>query len=127
MKHKCSDRPWNIASKLCKVAQQYFKLNVLKMKMAASQCSAGVMFPCLHGQFATGRLMGMSLIFGTKKKKPQHYSLSLFLFLSSYTWFVPIKWMKTGVEQQQFWLSQKTGMATSAALLDEISLLRRTY
>ncbi|XP_010775422.1 aminopeptidase N [Notothenia coriiceps] len=26
----------------------------------------------------------------------------------SYTWFVPIKWMKTGVEQQQYWLLQKT-------------------
>uniref|UniRef100_A0A8D0AU66 Aminopeptidase n=1 Tax=Sander lucioperca TaxID=283035 RepID=A0A8D0AU66_SANLU len=26
----------------------------------------------------------------------------------NYTWFVPIKWMKTGVEQQQHWLLQKT-------------------
>ncbi|XP_058485238.1 aminopeptidase N-like [Solea solea] len=26
----------------------------------------------------------------------------------NYTWFVPIKWMKTGVEQQQYWLLQKT-------------------
>ncbi|GAA6225936.1 aminopeptidase N-like [Lates japonicus] len=26
----------------------------------------------------------------------------------NYTWFVPIKWMKTGVEQQQCWLLQKT-------------------
>uniref|UniRef100_A0A8C3AP23 Aminopeptidase n=1 Tax=Cyclopterus lumpus TaxID=8103 RepID=A0A8C3AP23_CYCLU len=27
----------------------------------------------------------------------------------NYTWFVPIKWMKTGVEQQQHWLLQETG------------------
>lgn len=26
-----------------------------------------------------------------------------------YTWFVPIKWIKTGVEQQPYWLLQKTG------------------
>uniref|UniRef100_A0A671Y3W1 Aminopeptidase n=1 Tax=Sparus aurata TaxID=8175 RepID=A0A671Y3W1_SPAAU len=26
----------------------------------------------------------------------------------NYTWFVPVKWMKTGVEQQQYWLLQKT-------------------
>ncbi|XP_069030471.1 aminopeptidase N-like [Embiotoca jacksoni] len=26
----------------------------------------------------------------------------------NYTWFVPIKWMKSGVEQQQYWLLQKT-------------------
>ncbi|KAE8297384.1 Aminopeptidase N [Larimichthys crocea] len=26
----------------------------------------------------------------------------------NYTWFVPIKWMKAGVEQQQYWLLQKT-------------------
>ncbi|XP_008283097.1 aminopeptidase N-like [Stegastes partitus] len=26
----------------------------------------------------------------------------------NYTWFIPIKWMKTGVEQQQYWLLQKT-------------------
>ncbi|XP_056268750.1 aminopeptidase N-like isoform X2 [Pseudoliparis swirei] len=26
----------------------------------------------------------------------------------NYTWFVPIKWMKTGVEQQQYWLLQET-------------------
>ncbi|XP_029948845.1 aminopeptidase N-like [Salarias fasciatus] len=26
----------------------------------------------------------------------------------NYTWFVPIKWMKTGVEQQQYWLLQNT-------------------
>ncbi|XP_028292454.1 aminopeptidase N-like [Gouania willdenowi] len=26
----------------------------------------------------------------------------------NYTWFVPIKWIKTGVEQQQYWLLQKT-------------------
>ncbi|XP_061591376.1 aminopeptidase Ey-like [Cololabis saira] len=25
-----------------------------------------------------------------------------------YTWFVPVKWMKTGVEQQQYWLLQNT-------------------
>ncbi|KAF3686902.1 Aminopeptidase N [Channa argus] len=27
----------------------------------------------------------------------------------NYTWFVPIKWMKSGVEQQQYWLLHKTG------------------
>lgn len=37
------------------------------------------------------------------------HSSSLFVFLSSYTWFVPIKWMKTGVDQQQYWLLKKTG------------------
>lgn len=26
----------------------------------------------------------------------------------NYTWFVPIKWMKSGVEQQQYWLLHKT-------------------
>uniref|UniRef100_A0A7N8YM60 Aminopeptidase n=1 Tax=Mastacembelus armatus TaxID=205130 RepID=A0A7N8YM60_9TELE len=26
----------------------------------------------------------------------------------NYTWFVPIKWMKSGMEQQQYWLLQKT-------------------
>ncbi|XP_039979935.1 aminopeptidase N-like [Xiphias gladius] len=26
----------------------------------------------------------------------------------NYTWFVPIKWMKTGVDQPQYWLLQKT-------------------
>ncbi|XP_070690387.1 aminopeptidase N-like [Pempheris klunzingeri] len=26
----------------------------------------------------------------------------------NYLWFVPIKWMKTGVEQEQYWLLQKT-------------------
>ncbi|XP_061819782.2 aminopeptidase N-like [Nerophis lumbriciformis] len=26
----------------------------------------------------------------------------------NYTWFVPIKWIKTGVEQQQYWLLHKT-------------------
>ncbi|XP_049573010.1 aminopeptidase N [Syngnathus scovelli] len=26
----------------------------------------------------------------------------------NYTWFVPIKWMKTGVEQQQYWLLHET-------------------
>ncbi|KAM9366568.1 aminopeptidase N-like [Symphorus nematophorus] len=26
----------------------------------------------------------------------------------NYIWFVPIKWIKTGVEQQQYWLLQKT-------------------
>lgn len=26
----------------------------------------------------------------------------------NYIWFVPIKWMKTGVEQQQYWLLQQT-------------------
>ncbi|KAM4602814.1 aminopeptidase Ey-like [Polymixia lowei] len=28
----------------------------------------------------------------------------------NYTWFVPIKWMKRGVEQEQFWLLQKTDL-----------------
>uniref|UniRef100_A0A3P8SCL8 Aminopeptidase n=1 Tax=Amphiprion percula TaxID=161767 RepID=A0A3P8SCL8_AMPPE len=31
----------------------------------------------------------------------------------NYTWFVPIKWMKTGVEQQQYWLLHETGMTLS--------------
>uniref|UniRef100_A0A8C6WQE3 Aminopeptidase n=1 Tax=Neogobius melanostomus TaxID=47308 RepID=A0A8C6WQE3_9GOBI len=29
----------------------------------------------------------------------------------NYTWFVPIKWMKSGVHQQQFWLLQQTGLS----------------
>ncbi|TSL68185.1 Aminopeptidase N [Bagarius yarrelli] len=28
----------------------------------------------------------------------------------SYEWFIPIKWMKTGVEQEQLWLLQKSAM-----------------
>ncbi|KAM9460800.1 aminopeptidase N-like [Clarias gariepinus] len=28
----------------------------------------------------------------------------------NYEWFVPIKWMKSGVEQEQFWLLQKSAM-----------------
>uniref|UniRef100_A0A8C5CRI8 Aminopeptidase n=1 Tax=Gadus morhua TaxID=8049 RepID=A0A8C5CRI8_GADMO len=28
----------------------------------------------------------------------------------NYTWFVPIKWIKSGVEQEQFWLLKKTGI-----------------
>lgn len=47
------------------------------------------------------------------------HSSSRFVFLSSYTWFVPIKWMKTGVEQQQYWLLHKTGTV--------IVLLYKTY
>lgn len=30
----------------------------------------------------------------------------------NYTWFVPIKWMKSGVEQQQFWLLHQTDSNT---------------
>uniref|UniRef100_A0A3B4FR77 Aminopeptidase N-like n=1 Tax=Pundamilia nyererei TaxID=303518 RepID=A0A3B4FR77_9CICH len=30
-----------------------------------------------------------------------------------YTWYVPIKWMKTGVQQPQYWLLQKTGTLIS--------------
>ncbi|XP_054626933.1 aminopeptidase N-like isoform X1 [Dunckerocampus dactyliophorus] len=30
----------------------------------------------------------------------------------NYTWFVPIQWMKTGVEQQQYWLLHKTDTHT---------------
>lgn len=37
---------------------------------------------------------------------------TLSVFLSSYTWFVPIKWMKSGVEQEQYWLLQKSGIVT---------------
>lgn len=38
--------------------------------------------------------------------------IMVFLCWSSYTWFVPIKWTKTGVEQQQYWLLQETGALT---------------
>ncbi|KAK2853498.1 hypothetical protein Q5P01_006159 [Channa striata] len=31
----------------------------------------------------------------------------------NYTWFVPIKWMKSGVEQQQYWLLQRTGLGAA--------------
>lgn len=39
-----------------------------------------------------------------------HLPDSFFLFAFSYEWFIPIKWMKSGVEQPQYWLLQKTGM-----------------
>ncbi len=64
-----------------------------------------------------------------QKRQPCKATLLLFLnsqssslFLSSYMWFVPIKWMKTGVEQQQYWLLQKTGevMVTTTAPLYQI-------
>lgn len=29
----------------------------------------------------------------------------------SYEWFIPIKWMKRGVEQEQLWLLQKSGIS----------------
>lgn len=38
--------------------------------------------------------------------------LTNLLFVFSYVWFVPIKWMKVGVEQPQFWLLQETGVST---------------
>ncbi|XP_017284204.1 aminopeptidase N [Kryptolebias marmoratus] len=31
----------------------------------------------------------------------------------NYTWFIPIKWMKNGVDQQQYWLLQKTDVHSS--------------
>lgn len=33
------------------------------------------------------------------------------LMRSSYIWYVPVKWMKNGVEQEQYWLLQKSGTA----------------
>lgn len=39
-----------------------------------------------------------------------HLPDSFFLFAFSYEWFIPIKWLKSGVEQPQYWLLQKTGM-----------------
>ena len=32
-----------------------------------------------------------------------------FFSLTRYEWFVPIKWMKTGVAQDQYWLMKKSG------------------
>lgn len=38
--------------------------------------------------------------------------LTTFLSVFSYLWFVPVKWMKSGVEQRPYWLLQETGMST---------------
>lgn len=48
-------------------------------------------------------------------------SMSLY-FVSSYTWFVPMKWIKSGVEQQPYWLLQKTGMTMTDILLPVVAL-----
>uniref|UniRef100_A0A665W372 Aminopeptidase n=1 Tax=Echeneis naucrates TaxID=173247 RepID=A0A665W372_ECHNA len=40
---------------------------------------------------------------------------------SHYVWFVPIKWIKTGEEQQQHWLLQKTGTITVTLIKHKVS------
>ncbi|XP_035507669.1 aminopeptidase N-like [Morone saxatilis] len=44
----------------------------------------------------------------------------------NYTWFVPIKWMKTGVEQQQYWLLQKTDINSQMRVSGENWVLANT-
>ncbi|XP_051235019.1 aminopeptidase N isoform X2 [Dicentrarchus labrax] len=44
----------------------------------------------------------------------------------NYTWFVPIKWMKTGVEQQQYWLLQKTDINSQMRVSGEDWVLANT-
>ncbi|XP_054475304.1 aminopeptidase N-like [Anoplopoma fimbria] len=44
----------------------------------------------------------------------------------NYTWFVPIKWMKTGVEQQQYWLLQETDANSLMRVSGEDWLLANT-
>ncbi|XP_045888452.1 aminopeptidase N-like [Micropterus dolomieu] len=44
----------------------------------------------------------------------------------NYTWFVPIKWMKTGVEQQLYWLLQKTDINSLMKVSGEDWVLANT-
>lgn len=44
----------------------------------------------------------------------------------NYTWFVPIKWMKTGAEQQQYWLLKKTDTYSPMRVSGEDWLLANT-
>uniref|UniRef100_A0A7N9B1C1 Aminopeptidase n=1 Tax=Mastacembelus armatus TaxID=205130 RepID=A0A7N9B1C1_9TELE len=47
----------------------------------------------------------------------KHFLLDPDSVVDSYTWFVPIKWMKSGMEQQQYWLLQKTGRVRAVPLV----------
>nr|XP_040053964.1 aminopeptidase N-like isoform X1 [Gasterosteus aculeatus aculeatus]XP_040053972.1 aminopeptidase N-like isoform X2 [Gasterosteus aculeatus aculeatus] len=44
----------------------------------------------------------------------------------NYTWFVPIKWTKTGVEQQQYWLLQETDAHSQMRVSGEDWVLANT-
>ncbi|KAM3626172.1 uncharacterized protein V6R79_024096 [Siganus canaliculatus] len=44
----------------------------------------------------------------------------------NYTWFVPVKWMKMGVEQQQYWLLKKTDTHRDMRVSGEEWLLANT-
>ncbi|CAL8350993.1 unnamed protein product [Merluccius merluccius] len=44
----------------------------------------------------------------------------------NYTWFVPIKWMKTGVEQEQFWLLKKTEVQSRVIVAGDEWVLANT-
>ncbi|XP_041842646.1 aminopeptidase N-like [Melanotaenia boesemani] len=44
----------------------------------------------------------------------------------NYTWFVPIKWMKNGVQQQQYWLLKKTDTRSPMTASGEEWLLANT-
>ncbi|XP_028257939.1 aminopeptidase N-like [Parambassis ranga] len=44
----------------------------------------------------------------------------------NYTWFVPIKWMKSSVEQQQYWLLQKTDTCSQMRVSGEEWVLANT-
>ncbi|XP_076012190.1 aminopeptidase N-like isoform X2 [Genypterus blacodes] len=44
----------------------------------------------------------------------------------NYTWFVPIKWMKSGEEQQQYWLLEKTAIHTEMRVSGEDWVLGNT-
>uniref|UniRef100_A0A1A7ZZL2 Aminopeptidase n=1 Tax=Nothobranchius furzeri TaxID=105023 RepID=A0A1A7ZZL2_NOTFU len=44
----------------------------------------------------------------------------------NYTWFIPIKWMKNGVDQQQYWLLDKTDTHSSMRVSGEEWVLANT-
>lgn len=56
-----------------------------------------------------------------------YQGLTFSVLLSSYTWFVPIKWVKTGVEQQQHWLLKASGTVKATRLKLDILQLRHLY
>ncbi|XP_013871009.1 aminopeptidase N isoform X2 [Austrofundulus limnaeus] len=44
----------------------------------------------------------------------------------NYTWFIPIKWMKNGLDQQQYWLLKKTDVHSSMRVSGEGWVLANT-
>uniref|UniRef100_H3D2Z0 Aminopeptidase n=1 Tax=Tetraodon nigroviridis TaxID=99883 RepID=H3D2Z0_TETNG len=45
----------------------------------------------------------------------------------NYVWFVPIKWMKSGVQQPQYWLLQETGTSTQMKVSGEAWVLANLH